>query len=251
MKTFYYLCIINKTMSYKITFISDTHTKHHQLTNDLIGGDILIHSGDICDRGYSYEEITDFCKWFDKIPNYDLKIFIAGNHDRLFENDIEGIQQIINSYKTIDYLEDTFLMFQKDDNPEIKIYGAPWQPTYYNWAFNLPRKGVKLEYVWNKIPEDTDILITHTPPFGIMDKSFGEYDSIGCELLTERLKSLNVKINAFGHVHYSYGKDYINDTMYINSCCLGKDDLYTNPPINMVWDVDTNDTVFNKKNKKL
>ena len=61
----------------KITFISDTHTKHNQITKDLPGGDILIHAGDMSSMGYKHE-IENFCKWFDGLDNYDNKIFIAG-----------------------------------------------------------------------------------------------------------------------------------------------------------------------------
>ena len=72
-------------MKTRITFISDTHTKHNQITNDLPGGDILCHSGDISSMGYR-GEIESFCKWFDAIDNYNHKIFIAGNHDWGFQN---------------------------------------------------------------------------------------------------------------------------------------------------------------------
>ena len=70
----------------RITLISDTHTKHHEVTNDLPGGDLLIHAGDIMNSGRNPGDITSFCKWFDGLDQYDHKIFIAGNHDRMFED---------------------------------------------------------------------------------------------------------------------------------------------------------------------
>ena len=70
----------------KITFISDTHGKHHEITDDLSGGDILIHAGDIMNSGRHKEEALSFLEWFNSLDNYKHKIFIAGNHDRLFEN---------------------------------------------------------------------------------------------------------------------------------------------------------------------
>ena len=70
----------------KITLISDTHCKHHQITEDLPGGDLLLFAGDIMGTGYKKEELHDFCKWFDSLEHYETKIFIAGNHDRIFEN---------------------------------------------------------------------------------------------------------------------------------------------------------------------
>ena len=64
----------------KITFISDTHNKHKQITEHLPGGDLLIHAGDISSRGYKHE-IQEFCKWFNSLENYTVKTFIAGNHE--------------------------------------------------------------------------------------------------------------------------------------------------------------------------
>jgi predicted phosphodiesterase len=68
-------------MKHKITVISDTHGKHSQITRDLPGGDILIHAGDFMNSGYYKTEAVEFFNWFDAIPNYDTKVFIAGNHE--------------------------------------------------------------------------------------------------------------------------------------------------------------------------
>ena len=76
----------------KITFMSDTHTKHNQITKDLHGGDILIHAGDMSSMGYKHE-IENFCKWFDGLDNYDNKVFIAGNHDWGFQNHPEQTKE--------------------------------------------------------------------------------------------------------------------------------------------------------------
>ena len=86
----------------RVTLLSDTHNNHKLITDDLPGGDLLIHAGDISSMGYEHE-ITEFCKWFDKIDNYDTKIFIAGNHDWGFQNNVKKTSKIVNSYKTIDY----------------------------------------------------------------------------------------------------------------------------------------------------
>jgi len=67
-------------MKYKLTLISDTHNKHNRITQDLPGGDIILHCGDISSMGYEHE-IEGFAHWFNKLDNYDHKIFIAGNHD--------------------------------------------------------------------------------------------------------------------------------------------------------------------------
>jgi len=88
-------------MKYKITLISDTHTKHNKLDGFLDGGDILIHSGDFMSSGYNEMEAMMFLKWFDEIKNYDTKIFIAGNHDRWFENSPQEVKGILTGFKTI------------------------------------------------------------------------------------------------------------------------------------------------------
>ena len=108
-------------MKKRITFISDTHNKHKQITSDLLGGDILIHSGDISSMGHNHE-IKDFCEWFNNIEGYTHKIFIAGNHDWGFQDNVEETMQIVNSYKTIDYLQDNLLMVGEDHDEMIKIY---------------------------------------------------------------------------------------------------------------------------------
>jgi len=128
----------------KITFISDTHTKHKQVTSSLPGGDLLIHAGDLSSMGYKHE-IQQFCKWFNSIEGYNYKAFIAGNHDWGFQDNSEKIMEIVKSYKDIDYLQDEMLMIGEDYDKMIKIWGSPWQPEFYNWAFNLPRQGEELK----------------------------------------------------------------------------------------------------------
>jgi len=179
-----------KNIKMKITFISDSHGKHTKLTN-LCGGDLIIHAGDISSMGYS-DEIEDFFKWFSQL-DYKYKILIAGNHDWGFQNDIPNIRRIINKYKNfVIYLQDQMVEIEK-----VKIYGTPWQPFFNNYAFNLPSNGSELEYVWNKIPEDVDILVTHVPPFGFLDRVIGNYEHLGCELLTKRIEIIKPKIHVF------------------------------------------------------
>ena len=127
----------------KITFISDTHSKHHQITKHLTGGDILIHAGDMSSMGYKHE-IEDFCKWFDGLDNYDTKVFIAGNHDWGFQDNVEQTMQIINSYKSFDYLQDglfmmTWLKFTVVLGNLSFIIG---RLIYLEWGTNLRRNGI-------------------------------------------------------------------------------------------------------------
>jgi Icc-related predicted phosphoesterase len=227
----------------KITFISDTHNKHKQITEDLPGGDLLIHAGDISSMGHKHE-IQQFCKWFDSLENYTVKAFIAGNHDFGFEKEPEMTKEIVGSYKWIDYLQDRFLGYGVDMENYVKIYGSPWQPEFHNWAFNLPKKGLELEEKWNNIPEDTDILVTHGPAFGYLDTIMGQYDKLGCELLTKRIKTIKPKIHVCGHIHSGYGYVFDGDTHFINASVLDERYQYTQKPLTVEWDPVTNKLEF-------
>jgi len=226
----------------KITFISDTHAKHRQLY--LEGGDLLIHAGDIMNSGYNVQEIDDFCNWFES-QNYETCAFIAGNHDRLFEDDPDQVAKIVNEY-TINYMQDSEIIFGGGERPFVKIYGSPWQPEFYNWAFNLPRCGEELGKVWNNIPEDVDILVTHGPPQGHLDIS-GEpwYEGdLGCEILRHRVDTIKPKIHVFGHIHGSYGYKFHNGTHFINASVLNERYSVVNDPLTVEWDPNTNEIEF-------
>ena len=234
----------------KLTFISDTHNKHKSLTGDLPGGDILIHAGDISSMGYK-PEIEDFLTWFDKIDNYDTKVFIAGNHDWGFQTKPDQCRGLLTGYKTVDYLEDEELVLYLDgpngDKPEenIRIYGTPWQPEFYNWAFNLPKNGSGLQSKWNMIPENTDILITHGPAYGFLDDVEGKRGQhLGCELLAERIKEIKPKIHICGHIHTGYGHYFDGHTHYFNASILNERYIYTQSPWNVDWNPITNEIVF-------
>lgn len=225
-----------------ITFISDTHTKHRKL--DLPGGDLLIHAGDLMNSGYSAYEIQDFCKWFES-QDYDATAFIAGNHDRMFENDSNLVAEIVNSYG-INYMQDNSFEFGDFPDGTVKIYGSPWQPEFYNWAFNLPRCGEELDKVWSDIPEDVDILVTHGPPQGHLDISGPPYNepNLGCELLRARVDEIKPKIHVFGHIHGGYGYKFYEGTHFINAAVLNERYKLVNKPITVDWNPETNELNF-------
>jgi Icc-related predicted phosphoesterase len=209
----------------KIVFISDTHNKHKYLTsnaydNILGGGDVLVHAGDVSSMGKSYE-INDFLNWFSKTP-FTHKIFIAGNHDFHFET----YHDIAIEYKEqgVRYLFDSEIVIDG-----IKFYGSPWQPEFYDWAFNLPR-GEKLAEKWSKIPEDTDILITHGPAYGILDVVPGG-GRVGCEELYKRVFEVKPTIHVCGHIHDSYGQKSIDGVEFLNASVLDERYNYSNKPI--------------------
>ena len=239
-------------MKQRITVISDTHTRQGLIPySDLPGGDILIHAGDIMNSGYNRNDIWDFLHWYHSIPGYDAKIFIAGNHDRMFQDHPEDVEKWINQFGNIDYLQDEQLTLYFDgpngEHPEdnIRIYGSPWQPEFYSWAFNLPKGGIEIAGKWEAIPDNTDILITHGPAFGTLDTVVGrQYDNLGCELLAQRIERLKPKIHVCGHIHSGYGYVFKDGTHFFNASVLDERYEYTQKPMTFDWDKDTNTVEF-------
>lgn len=236
----------------KVTIISDTHTKHRYCENDLPGGDLFIHAGDFMSTGYSIREAYEFFNWFDAIKTYDTKVLIAGNHDRLMENDPEKMLGVLTGYKTIEYLQDEEMVLYFDgpngDYPEdnIHIYGSPWQPEFYNWAFNLPRNGEELKAKWNAIPDNTDILITHGPAQTYLDTAGAPYKTplLGCELLKERIELIKPKIHVCGHIHGGYGYRFNGHTHFFNASILNEQYNYANKPFTFEWNQLTNEITW-------
>ena len=205
----------------KLSIISDTHNKHKRLRN-FPKADVLIHCGDISSMGYEHE-IKNFVKWFGSLEQFKYKIFIAGNHDFLFEKNNVLARQLIPD--NIIYLEDQEVII---DN--IKFYGTPVQKHFHNWAFN--RSENKMKQHWEAIPDDTDVLITHSPPYMIGDYVPYSMQHEGSpslyEEVTERIKP---SIHAMGHIHEGYGQWEIGETKFINASSLDGDYMAVNPPV--------------------
>lgn len=231
----------------RITFISDTHNKHESVTASLPGGDVIIHAGDLTGRGYR-NEIQDFIKWYAKLDNYKYKIFIAGNHDWGFQTEPRATEELLRLNPGLQYLQDDMFLIGEDtddyDNM-VKVWGSPWQPEFYNWAFNLPRQGAELKAVWDMVPPDIDILVTHGPAWGHLDTvKFNPTSNLGCELLRERIDTLKPKIHVCGHIHTGYGYKFDGHTHYFNVSLLDESYNYTQKPITVDWDPKTNELEF-------
>ena len=231
-----------------VTLISDTHDQHRSV--NLPGGDLLIHTGDFMTSGYSKSQAEDFFKWME-YQDYDDIVFIAGNHDRIMQNEPDAMKGILDGYKCIDYLEDTELVLYGDgpngDLPEnnIRIYGSPWQPEFYDWAFNLPRNGDELKSKWDAIPTNTDILLTHGPAWGILDEVYNRRGvHLGCELLTERIAVVKPKIHVCGHIHSGHGYYFDGTTHFFNASVLNESYEYKHNLWHFEWDPITNEINF-------
>ena len=195
----------------RIVAISDTHCQHRNI--QLPEGDVLIHAGDATNSG-TLAQLKDFAEWFDAL-DYKHKIYVPGNHDRLFEKDPQLAKSLFSSTHI---LHDQELILEG-----IKFYGSSWQPEFANWAFNLPR-GQPLAEKWALIPDDVEVLITHGPPYGILDlvsRNLPAPISAGCEELAKRLPALkNLCTSIFGHLHENAGTDVQNGILFVNAAQL-------------------------------
>lgn len=228
--------------------LSDTHTMGRKV--GVPDGDVLLHAGDLTLRGTESETLAAL-EWLESLP-HKHKVLVAGNHDFFFDNDAPAIfrdwrvrpfnftpgdmqkrkEATLARYPGLTYLED-----ESTTIDGLKIYGSPWQPWFWDWAFNFPERddGNAARALWRHIPDDTDILLTHTPPLGILDRNlFDGRDNhrIGDQALAERLQDLpGLRAHVFGHFHGGYGQETRGGTLFVNACICTEEYRPTNAPI--------------------
>lgn len=203
----------------KIWFISDTHTRHAEL--DVPQADVVIHCGDEANvRKPSMNKLqsASFFDWFEKL-DFETKIFVPGNHSTAIA---EGLLQ------PKDYPSVRFLIHEKMELRGFRIFGSPYTPTFFDWAFMKDRE--ELDHYWAEIPADTDILVTHGPPKGIRDVTRSwetkEPIHVGSLKLTRHvLNRICPRIHAFGHLHdevgiQNFGTETRNGIQFINCSCV-------------------------------
>lgn len=184
----------------KILHLSDTHGCHRRL-KDLPEADVVVHSGDFCMVG-SEQEAIDFLNWFCDLP-YAHKIFICGNHDDcLYGANIDGLDEnvhyLCNSGVTID---------------GMKFYGVP--------MFMGDCITDRQNRNYANIPDDVDVLITHTPPYGVLD--FDDEINYGSEELLQRVSEINPRLHLFGHIHRQHGLTNNGITRFSNGAIMNED----------------------------
>ncbi|EFA00573.1 metallophosphoesterase domain-containing protein 1 [Tribolium castaneum] len=246
----------------KVRFVcmSDTHSLIRNLVFDVPDGDVFIHAGDFTKCGQK-EEVMQFNKWLVSLP-HKHKIVISGNHELSFDkkfsdyfkktasarhtgsledevpnygNTKDNISDAVNTDNIRQYLTNcTYLEDSGIDIYGIKLYGTPWQPEFGGWAFNLER-GEECLSKWNLIPNDTDVLITHTPPLGFGDLVCSGVRAGCVELLTTVQQRVKPKYHVFGHIHEGYGVFSDGKIIYINASTCDINYIPKNLPI--VFDV--------------
>ncbi len=194
----------------KILCISDSHGKHRELK--IPDSDWLLYAGDSTSMG-TERQFLDFIEWFSNQP-HRVKCFINGNHDFLGQDSPLRFKSILEKYPNIIYLE-----HEAKEIEEIKVFGSPWTPKFGGWAYNADDD--QLIDLWDQIPDDTQILVTHGPPYGILDKTAGG-QLVGCNHLryTIQTRLTKLKLHTFGHIHEGAGQMTENGVTYVNASVL-------------------------------
>jgi len=226
---------VSRNISMKVVIISDTHTFHREPSFEIPDGDTLIHCGDFTMSG-SIHEAFEFKDWFDNLPHQN-KLVIGGNHDRCFgQDEMMALKMFTGSI----YLHNSGIEIDG-----IKFWGSPMTP-----AFNGMRGGLtfytnserEAKGIWSGIPKDLDVLITHGPPWGILDSvphwDTGEPEHVGDKMLLSKIIQRKPKYHVFGHIHEGYGiyksdpkKDPYNGTVFVNASSVNARYNLVNAPI--------------------
>ncbi len=209
----------------RIAMISDLHGHLPHIE----GADLLLIAGDVTpatNHKIDFQKNwldTVFRNWLKNLP-IKHKVFCFGNHDFFGEERPEEAKRMFADYPAV-YLENNSCEIEG-----LKIYGSPETIEFYDWAYNRTKEQLKVR--WNEIPEDTDILMTHQPPWGCGDTVFEKGNPInaGCYYLQQRIQSLKLKVACFGHLHEGYGEYRIGDTPVFNVSYLNDRYVPTNEP---------------------
>ncbi len=239
----------------KIACISDLHGRHKQwykrlkleYKNDLDTADAIVVAGDVTNIG-EINRAKEFLKWLDKQPAKN-KILIAGNHDFCFDTDYRAytdigkarhsdkeihntdrdIRNFMKDYPSIIYLNDSGCIIDG-----VEFWGSPVTVWFHDWAFNR-EAGYDIKQTWDKIPESTDVLITHGPPKTILSEVFnygdGTVTDVGDDELLKAVYRVEPKCHVFGHIHEMYGTKVVDGIGFINACSLNDSYAPINPPI--------------------
>jgi len=192
----------------KILHISDTHGKH-RLLKDLPKADVIVHSGDVSFSG-SDNEVLDFLNWFCDL-DYPHKIFVAGNHDDcLYGEQIEGLPENVH-----------YLCNSGVEIEGVKFWGVPL-------FVGDTLKENRTEQIMAQIPQNIDVLISHGPPFGILD--FDDNINYGCLDLLKAVKRITPRYHLFGHIHANHGIKKIGRTTFVNSAIMNEMYEFVNKP---------------------
>jgi Icc-related predicted phosphoesterase len=211
----------------KLVLISDTHCQHDKVQIEKC--DVLVHAGDLSYRG-TEDEITPALVWLQKQPA-EFVVLIAGNHDWLFERNPVLARTLLSQYPKIKYLEDESVTLHG-----VKFWGSPYTPEFCNWAFNANQAEIKPH--WDAIPDDTDVLVTHGPAYGLLDRAHPTGPKLGCQDLAKAVTRVGPMVHVFGHIHGGYGSQ---NGMVFNASVVNESYIVKNPPhvLEINWKLNT------------
>ena len=191
-----------------LVLFGDTHELHREV--EVPAGDILICVGDFTMFSKNLSAIEDFNEWLGELP-HRYKIVVPGNHEFFLESNPERRALLDNANVLID---------ESIEIEGLTIYGSPMTPLY-GAAFGKSSPKDR-ERHWSKVPDDTHVLVTHGPPFGILDLTHDRAERMGDQELRKRVRELpSVKLHAFGHVHGAYGAVEQDGVTFVNVALMG------------------------------
>lgn len=204
----------------KICFVSDLHGHLPKIPDC----DILCIAGDICpvwnhDLDYQFNWLrVIFRDWLEKLVERGIKVVgIAGNHDLIAEESPEVFDLLTLPWT---YLENSGAEIEG-----LKFWGSPYSNLFGNWAFM--EKDEDLAEIWEKIPDDTNILMVHGPMFGYLDYSLYGNTHTGSKTLLKKVEKLsklgNLKVLHTGHIHSEYGMTDFNKIICVNGTLVNED----------------------------
>jgi Icc-related predicted phosphoesterase len=196
----------------KIALISDTHTLHREV--EVPRCDILIHAGDICFMGRSARDLDDFAEWLSEQPA-QYRVIVPGNHDTPIAENLAAWRDRLSIA--------TLLVNESVTIEGIRIWGSPVS-LLADVPFGIPYEN-KREQLYSTIPPDTDVLVTHGPPLGVLD--CGQ----GCAALRRAVIRVKPKLHVFGHVHSGYGTRPTQHTLFVNASALNEEGAPSHPPV--------------------
>jgi Icc-related predicted phosphoesterase len=191
----------------RLVLLSDTHQFHREV--EVPDGDVLIHAGDFTMFSKSMSAIGDFNTWLGELPHRH-KIVVPGNHEFFSEADPSQRSLVSNA---------TILMNEGIEIDGLRTWGSPVTPLY-GGAFGLSSAADRRR-LYAQIPQDTEVLITHGPPYGILDSSPDSGLHSGCRELFDAVMRVRPKLHVFGHVHGAHGIFQSDHTTFVNAALLG------------------------------
>ena len=207
----------------KIVAIADLHG----ILPEIPACDLLLIAGDICpvkNHGIEFQANwldTDFRRWLRSLTHVRQIVAVAGNHDFIFEWALELVPRDLPWV----YLQDA-----RVEVAGLRIWGTPWQPWFFDWAFN--GRPEELKQKWALMPDKLDVIVVHGPPRGYGDAvpRRDHVEHTGCPHLLQRIEEIKPRLVVYGHIHEGRGQWQLGPTTLANVTLLDGGYNHVYPP---------------------